>query len=125
MPAFEWRTGMAHACQDHIDQMGEAGLTGHTGQDGSSPYQRMDRYGSWNRWAAENISYGSTTGVDVVMQLFVDDGVRSRGHRNNLFSKHGAVTGAFSGSHGKYDSMSCITYAGIYDNNEKQNQLDA
>ena len=105
--------------------MGENGLTGHTGTDGSTPYKRMDRYGSWNRWAAENISYGSLEGVDVVMQLFVDDGVRSRGHRTNLFSKHGTVTGAFSGKHERYNHMSCITYAGIYENNEEQNRLDA
>ena len=102
--------------------MGEEGLTGHTGTDGSTPYSRMDRYGSWNRWAAENISYGSSTAVDVVMQLFVDDGVRSRGHRNNIFSRHGKVTGGYSGSHEKYSYMTCITYAGSYTNNEEQNQ---
>ena len=55
---YEWRSGMAHACQDHVDQMGEAGLTGHTGIDGSTPYTRMDRYGEWNDWAAAYISYG-------------------------------------------------------------------
>ena len=98
--------------------MGEEGLTGHTGKDGSTPYQRMDRYGTWNRWAAENISYGSSEAVDVIMQLFVDDGVRSRGHRTNLLSSHGTVTGVNSGPHDRYKHMSCITYAGLYENNE-------
>ena len=38
---------------------------------------------------------------------------------------HGKVTGSFSGPHEKYSHMSCITYAGIYDNNARQNRLDA
>ena len=78
----------------------------------------MNRYGTWSRWAAENISYGQSSGLDVVLQLLVDDGVSSRGHRNNLFSTYGTVTGAYSGAHKKYNSMSCITYAGIYENND-------
>ena len=115
---------MAHACEDHVADKGEKGQTGHTGSDGSSPYDRMDRYGTWNRWAAENISYGFESGMDVVMQLLVDDGVTSRGHRDNIFSTYGTVTGVSSGYHAKYNSMSCITYAGSYENNDIQNRLD-
>ena len=65
--ALEWRSGMARACEDHVNDTGAQGLTGHSGTDGSSPYERMDRYGSWGRSAAENISYGSNSGIDVVM----------------------------------------------------------
>lgn len=115
---------MAHACQDHVTDKGEKGQTGHTGSDGSSPYDRMDRYGSWSRWAAENVSYGFESGMDVVMQLLIDDGVTSRGHRTNLFSQYGTVTGVSSGFHLNYKKMSCITYAGGYENNEIQNKLD-
>ena len=74
----------------------------------------MDRYGKWNTWAAENISYGQASGLDVVLQLLVDDGVSSRGHRKNIFSTYGTVTGAYTGYHLKYKTMSCITYAGDY-----------
>ena len=77
----------------------------------------MDRYGSWARSAAENISYGSNTGMDIVMQLFIDDGVSTRGHRMNLFSSTSTVTGNFSGQHKNYGFMTCITYAGGYENN--------
>ena len=117
-PVFEWRSGMARACEDHVADTGAKGLTGHSGSDDSSPYDRMNRYGKWGRWAAENISYGQTTGMDVVLQLLIDDGVTSRGHRKNLFSEYGTVTGVASGVHDKYDTMSCITYAGTYENSD-------
>ena len=58
------------------------------------------------------------------MSLLVDDGNLSRSHRDLLFRADGA-TGVFSGPHATYDYMSCILYAGTYDNNEEQNQLDA
>ena len=50
------------------------------------------------------------------MQLFIDDGVPSRGHRNNLFTDSSNVTGNFSGPHSRYGFMTCITYANGYDN---------
>jgi len=78
---------------------------------------RMSRYGTWGSYAAENISYGNNEGIDIVMQLFIDDGVSSRGHRNNLFSTRATVTGNHSGSHDRYGFMTCITYAGSYVNN--------
>ena len=30
---LEWRTGMAMSCQDHVDDTGPLGMTGHTGTD--------------------------------------------------------------------------------------------
>ena len=51
------------------------GLVGHTGTDGSDHGTRLNRYGEWAGSAAENIAYLDGTGTDIVMMLFVDDGV--------------------------------------------------
>ena len=51
------------------------------------------------------------------MQLYIDDGVPSRGHRHNLMDENAAVTGVATGWHLIYDIMACITYAGSYDDN--------
>ena len=52
---------------------------------------------------AENISYGCETALETVMQLVVDDGVSSRGHRKNLLNRDYEYCGYYTGMHSKYD----------------------
>ena len=90
-------------------------MTGHQGSDGSDTSDRLERYGRWSGGIAENISYGKDYGINVVMQLLVDDGVPSRAHRRNLFDEDFTVTGIFSGPHKTMLKMTCINYADKYE----------
>ena len=72
----------------------------------------MERYGKPVSTYGENLSYGQKDGTDVVMQLIIDDGVASRGHRTNIFNQAFKVMGCFSGDHKQYDTMTTIDYAG-------------
>ena len=70
----------------------------------------MRRYG--NFWGAgENIAFGTTTADDIVEALFIDDGVPSRGHRNNIMSSSFKVTGNNHGDHKNYRKMTTLNYA--------------
>lgn len=106
-------SGMCRAAADHcIEQV--AGQLGHDGNDHSSPGDRISRYGSWSSSWGENISYSQKTARGVVLALIIDDGVRSRGHRKNIFSAKFNYAGAAFGSHARYRTVCTIDFAGGY-----------
>jgi uncharacterized protein YkwD len=106
--------GLTLAARDLVRDQGVRGTTGHQGSDGSTPFQRMARYGKWQKIAGENIAYGPGTAQAVVRDLIIDDGVRDRGHRVNMFQPQFRLTGVACGYHRQYRVMCDIKYAGGY-----------
>ncbi|GAA0769232.1 CAP domain-containing protein [Ideonella azotifigens] len=76
---------LSNAAQGHVAEQGPEGATGHYSANGASPSDRATRHLSGTAYCGENISYGMPTPRDVVIQFVVDDGVPTRGHRENLF----------------------------------------
>jgi uncharacterized protein YkwD len=114
LPELRASEGLSKAAKDHVIDQSRSGKTGHTGQDGSQPHQRMERYGSWQGISGENIAYGDHNARMIVMQLIIDDGVPDRGHRENIFNSRFRVAGVAIGSHPVYQTICVITYAGDY-----------
>lgn len=85
---MEWNDGLWLAARDHCYDTGPPGTVSHTGADGSSFTQRMDRHGSWSGYVGENLSFGPDDPVAIVMALFIDDGVPNRGHRTSILSEN-------------------------------------
>jgi len=113
LPPLTLSTGMSRAAADHCAEQGN-GQLGHDGNDHSSPGDRISRYGSWmNNWG-ENISYSQKTARGVVLALIIDDGVRSRGHRKNIFSPKFNYAGAAFGPHARFRTVCTIDFAGGY-----------
>jgi uncharacterized protein YkwD len=105
--------GMCRAAADHCaDQAG--GRTGHKDRDWSGPGERLNRYGRWSTLAGENVAYGERSAREIVMALVIDDGVRGRGHRKNIFNPMFAFAGAACGPHARYRSVCSIEFAAAY-----------
>ena len=106
--------GMSTAAKDHVRDQGPSGGTGHRGNDGSQMSDRVKHYGRWTGKIGENISYGRSDARDVVIQLIVDDGIRTRGHRRNMFDPEFRVVGVACGEHSGYGAMCVMTFASRY-----------
>jgi len=103
--------GMSLGARDLVADQGPRGNTGHVGTDGSQPWDRVARYGDWEGEIAENVAYGFDNARDVVVQLIVDDGVRGRGHRVNIFNAEFLIVGVSCGHHVRYGTVCVITYS--------------
>ncbi len=115
LPALKTSMGLSLAAQDHVKDQGLKGIEGHLGSDGSEPWDRANRYGNWKSTIAENIGYGEKKARELVMRLIIDDGVRNRGHRNNIFNHEFKVVGIATGKHTVYGSMCVMVFADAFE----------
>jgi len=107
--------GLSLGARDHARDLGKSGRVGHYGQDGSNPFSRINRYGTWGRFAGENISYSPIHSARWhVMQLIIDDGVSNRGHREAILRGDYQFTGVACAPHKAYRHVCVITYAATY-----------
>lgn len=100
------------AARDHQKDQAKTGKTGHTGSDRSNLRTRIERHGQWQKRIAENIAYGNTSARQVVIFLLIDDGVKSRGHRQVLLNPELKFVGVACGPHPEYTTMCVMDFAG-------------
>jgi uncharacterized protein YkwD len=100
--------GLSKAAKWLAADQGKTGHTGHTGSDGSTLTQRVVRYCPENyAGIGENISYGSSEARQIVIQLLIDDGVPSRGHRTNIMDDAFDCCGIAINTHPMYEYL-CV-----------------
>ena len=58
------------------------------------------------------MAYGHSNGMESLVQLMVDDGVSSRGHRRNILKSNFGVVGIAINVHKSYRFMTCMDFAG-------------
>lgn len=120
---LKWSPALYLAARAHCLDLKKHGSTGHTGNDGSRPNERIRRCGKTRR-TGENLAYGSKAGKAIIAQLFIDDGVPSRGHRKNIISEKFKATGVAICSHpSQYRTAAVINYSSNIENNDETKKL--
>lgn len=114
MPALFVSRGLSLAARDLVLDQGRSGATGHQASDGSSPLDRMTRHGAWTGTAGEDVSYGPSFARAIVVTLLVDDGLTTRLHRSNIFSRDYSVMGIAAGRHPVHGTLCVIDFAWAY-----------
>jgi len=114
MPILYPAEGLAKASFYLADDQQKHGGIGHISRNGSTPQNRIKRYGDWDICSAEDITYGSFEARQIVIALLIDDGVPDRGHRKNVLNPCFHFAGVSYGGHPTYQSMCVIDYAGEY-----------
>ena len=113
LPALELSKGLSLAAQAHVKDQ-QDGALGHSGSEGSKPWNRMNQFGTWQGEVAENIAYGAYSARGVVSQLIIDDGVPDRGHRENIFNPDFRYVGVACGPHARFARMCVMDFAVTY-----------
>ena len=60
---------------------------------------------------AENIAYGKVNGLECIVSLIIDDGVKGRGHRKNVLAPAHRCTGVTFGAHPTFGCVTVLNYA--------------
>lgn len=93
-------------------QQGRTNEVGHTAPDGKDFFTRYAAAYARGRTVGENLCYGITAVRDMIVELLIDDGVASRGHRKNLLNHHFTRIGIGYGKHLKYQVMLTLGFLG-------------
>jgi uncharacterized protein YkwD len=92
------------AAKKHGEDCKKRGFTNHTGSDGSSPFSRISSF-CRNLSGNENIVGGCKNARTLVIQLLIDGGISSRGHRYNMLNPSWKYVGCYG-----YDGGNMYNY---------------
>jgi len=77
--------GLVKVAKSQLADLLEKPDLGHTGKDGSNLSRRLDKVGIVGK-AGENLTFTPLTPREVAINMIVDDGVKSRHHRDNVLN---------------------------------------
>ena len=107
---FSYSNGLSKAANVQLTDLMENYSLGHIGKDGSNVPKRVARFGKGGK-LAENIMNMFNNPRDIVMHWIIDDGLKGRGHRKNIFDKSFKQIGLAFGNGQKNDPITVAVFA--------------
>lgn len=107
MPVLKPREDLYKNAKRHALDMGRTGKIGHRSSKGKSFKKRLEPLSKTYVGVGENCQYGWDQGIDIVIDLLIDQDVPNYGHRKNLLEKAYIYMGASIEKHKKYQ-WNCV-----------------
>lgn len=95
---FELSNGLIKVARQQMSDLQENVALKHFGKDGSDLEMRLMKIGFAGNAVSENITYRAETAREVVLNMIIDDGVKSRSHRKNVFNSNFKLFGIACGT---------------------------
>ena len=95
---FELSNGLIKVARQQMADLQENVALKHFGKDGSDLELRLMKVGYAGNAVSENITYRAETAREVVLNMIIDDGVKSRSHRKNVFNSNFKLFGIACGT---------------------------
>jgi hypothetical protein len=108
---------MSYAAFKHSVYLLKKKTLTHTGKGGSSMSNRLEEYGDWQTTIGENIIKTTKDTRDAehaIMEFIIDDGVKNRGHRENIFKASFKKLGVGIANSGTGEDIITLEFSGGY-----------
>lgn len=107
---IEMKQDLYKIAYNHRVDIGKNGINGHTGSKGKTFTKRTKSALKTYYGTSENIGFGYFSPIENVLELLIDVGVKSFGHRHTILSDKYTNCGVSIGSHAYYQECCVIDY---------------
>ena len=108
IPELEYNEEISKISLDYANSISKTGEL----ESDNAIENRLAKYIDWDYAVSESIDYGGTTGKEIIVNLLVDDGVKLRNHRENIFNKKFLYFGVAVVPNEEYEYCTVIDYFG-------------
>lgn len=120
LPMLKPNSKLAKAAKYHVDDIGPKGLVQHESSDGTNCGNRVRKYYKGG-YIGENIDFGPSAAMDIVLDLLVDEDVEGAGHRKNILNLNFTRIGVSIGAHSEYRNCCVQDFADSAGDTEDNN----
>jgi len=115
--ALSTSNGLFRTANIQLTDLQEDSTLSHRGKDGSDLEKRLLKFGFAGLNTAENICYKESVAREVVMTMILDDGLKNRPHRKNIFSRKFKQVGVSCGLNKKNEAICVAVFADSFKEN--------
>jgi uncharacterized protein YkwD len=109
--ALVWDTKLFMACVDHVMDLGQKGIVSNEGSDGSTVYERVNKYKECKGMCGENIQIGSRDPKEIVLTMVIDKKSVDKVHRERLMEGRFTRGAVCLGRHSKFGVWTVFVYS--------------